>query len=79
MMIPVTFFFTGIVITISKKFLVIVENLFLIIVYILLTSLFFSINFIGLSNPALWPKLIFAYDKLYFSFSYFERIIFPYL
>ncbi len=42
MMMPVTFFFTGIVITISKKFLVIVENLFLIIIYILLTSLFFS-------------------------------------
>ena len=42
MMIPITFFFTGIVIAISKNFLAIIENLFLIIVYILLASLFFS-------------------------------------
>ena len=42
MMIPITFFFTGIVIAISKNFLAIIENLFLIIIYILLASLFFS-------------------------------------
>ncbi len=42
MMIPITFFFTGIVIAVSKNFLAIIENLFLIIVYILLASLFFS-------------------------------------
>ena len=41
-MIPFTFFFTGIVLTISKNFLAIIENLFLIVVYILLASLFFS-------------------------------------
>ncbi len=42
MLIPFTFFFTGIVIAISKKFLIIIENLFFIVVYILLSSLFFS-------------------------------------
>ncbi len=40
--IPITFFFTGINIIISKNFLTIIENLFFIIVYIILASLFFS-------------------------------------
>ncbi len=43
LLIPFTFFFTGLVIAISKKFLLIIENLFFIILYILLASLFFSV------------------------------------
>ncbi len=42
LLIPFTFFFTGLSIAISKKFLSIIENLFFIILYILLASLFFS-------------------------------------
>ncbi len=43
LLIPFTFFFTGLCIAISKKFLLIIENLFFIILYILLASLFFSV------------------------------------
>ena len=42
LLIPFTFFFTGLSIAISKKFLLIIENSFFIILYILLASLFFS-------------------------------------
>ena len=41
LLIPFTFFFTGLGIAISKKFLSIIENSFFIILYILLASLFF--------------------------------------
>ncbi len=43
LLIPFTFFFTGLGIAISKKFLLIIENLFFLILYILLASLFFSV------------------------------------
>ena len=43
LLIPFTFFFTGLSIAISKKFLLIIENSFFIILYILLASLFFSV------------------------------------
>ena len=42
LLIPFTFFFTGLGIAISKKFLLIIENSFFIVLYILLASLFFS-------------------------------------
>ena len=41
-LVPFTFFFTGLRIVISKQFLSIIENSFFIILYILLSSLFFS-------------------------------------
>ena len=42
LLIPFTFFFTGLSVAISKSFLSIIENSFFIILYILLASLFFS-------------------------------------
>ena len=42
LLIPFTFFFTGLSVAISKKFLSIIENSFFIILYILLACLFFS-------------------------------------
>ncbi len=42
LLIPFTFFFTGLGVAISKKFLSIIENSFFIILYILLACLFFS-------------------------------------
>ena len=42
LLIPFTFFFTGLSVAISKKFLSIIENFFFIILYILLACLFFS-------------------------------------
>ena len=42
LLIPFTFFFTGLNVAISKKFLSIIENFFFIILYILLACLFFS-------------------------------------
>ena len=42
LLIPFTFFFTGLGIALSKKFLSIIENTFFIILYVLLASLFFS-------------------------------------
>ncbi len=42
LLIPFTFFFTGLGIALSKKLLSIIENTFFIILYVLLASLFFS-------------------------------------
>ena len=42
-LIPFTIFFTGFKILISKNYLILIENIFLIIVYSLMGSLFFSV------------------------------------
>ena len=42
LLIPFSFFFTGVFVAISKKFVTIIENTFFIIIYILFASLFFS-------------------------------------
>ena len=42
-LVPISFFFTGVSIVINKNLIVIIENIFFIIIYILLATLFFSI------------------------------------
>ena len=42
-LVPFSFFFTGVSIVINKNLIVIIENIFFIIIYILLATLFFSI------------------------------------
>ena len=43
LLIPFSLFFTGISITINKKLILLIENIFFIILYILISTLFFSI------------------------------------